>query len=357
MKELTVAGSRIVIDTGALDRLGDLIGDAKRAFRAAIVTDKNVEPLYAARAQHALAAMSPIVVSILAGESHKTRETWARVTDELLTHGLGRDGLIVALGGGVVGDLGGFVAATYLRGIPVVQVPTTLVAMIDAAIGGKTGVDVPAGKNLVGAFHAPASIIIDPDLLETLPARELRAGMAEALKHGAIADAGYFDRTAADVAALRDPARATSLPMRQLVVGSVSIKSDVVNSDPLESGRRKMLNFGHTLGHAIEAESGYQLRHGEAIAIGMVLEARIGERLGVTAAGTSLRLAAALDDAGLPIKTNLGPAQLVARTYGDKKKVAGRVEYALPATIGRFEKWTTPVDDADVLAVLRESAG
>ena len=145
--------------------------------------------------------------------------------------------------------------------------------------------------------------------------------------------------------------------MRQLVVGSVSIKSDVVNSDPLESGRRKILNFGHTLGHAVEAESGYLLRHGEAISIGMVLEARIGERVGVTAAGTAARLEKALDDAGLPVKTNLDAAQLLARTYGDKKKVAGRVEYALHTTIGRFEKWTTPVEDADVLAVLRESAG
>jgi 3-dehydroquinate synthase len=355
MRELKAAGSRLVMEPGTLDRLGEFVAGAVKAHRVAIVTDKNVEPLYAARARQALAALSPVVVSIPAGESHKTRETWLRITDEILAHGIGRDGVIVALGGGVVGDLAGFVAATYMRGIPVIQVPTSLVAMIDASIGGKTGVDVPAGKNLVGAFLAPALIAIDTDLLATLPARELRGGLAEALKHGAVADAGYFDRIAADVTALRDPARATSLPMRQVVTGSVAIKCDVVNSDPLENGRRKILNFGHTLGHAIEAASGYELRHGEAIAVGMVLEATLGERLGVTAAGTAARLKHALADAGLPTHTTLNPEQLVARTYGDKKKVAGRVEYSLPAEIGRFEKFTTPVDDADVLAILKAS--
>ena len=353
MRELIVAGSRVVIEPGALDRLGDLVSGGPRVHRAAIVTDDNVGPLYAARAQTALQTLSPVVVTIPAGESHKTRETWARVTDELLMHGCGRDTLVFALGGGVVGDLAGFVAATYLRGVPVVQVPTSLLAMIDASIGGKTGVDVPAGKNLVGAFHAPTLVAIDPDLLGTLPARELRSGLAEALKHGAIADAGYFGRVAADVAALRDPDRAQSLPMRQLVSGSVAIKADVVNSDPLENGRRKILNFGHTLGHAIEAASGYALRHGEAIAVGMVLESKLGERVGTTAKGTAARIERAVIEAGLPATTSLDPDSVLAGTYSDKKKLGGRVEFALPAELGKFGRWTTAVDDADVLAVLR----
>lgn len=340
------------MEPGTLDKLGELIVGKIPAHRAVIITDLNVEPLYAARAVQALQALAPFVVNIPAGEAHKTRETWLRVTDEILEQRVGRDGLIIALGGGVVGDLAGFVAATYMRGIPVVQVPTTLVAMIDASIGGKTGVDVPAGKNLVGAFLAPALIAIDTDLLGTLPARELRSGLAEALKHGIVADAGYFSRIAADVAALRDPARATSLPMRQVVTGSVAIKSDVVNSDPLESGRRKILNFGHTLGHAIEAAGNYTMRHGEAISIGMVLEATLGERLGVTEAGTTAKIKKALTDAGLPTETTLPAEQLIALTRGDKKVLAGQVEYALPAAIGRFDRFTTPVADADVLAVL-----
>src|SRR6185503_16072131 len=170
------------------------------------------------------------------GETHKTRETWSRVTDEMLAQHVGRDGVVVALGGGVVGDLAGFVAATYLRGIPVVQIPTSLVAMIDASIGGKTGVDVSAGKNLVGAFHPPALIVVDPTLLATLPERELRGGFAEAIKHGVIADAAYFDRVVRERVA----------PSFDIVARSIEIKAEIVNADPREGGRRKVLNFGHT---------------------------------------------------------------------------------------------------------------
>ena len=342
MHTLVVAGSRVIVERGALDRLGALLDGVVSAHRAAIVTDSNVGPLHAARATAALGRLSPFVVSIPAGESHKTRETWARVTDEILAHNIGRDGVIVALGGGVVGDLAGFVAATYLRGIPLVQVPTSLVAMIDASIGGKTAVDVPAGKNLVGAFHPAALVAVDPDLLETLPPREARSGMAEALKHGVIADAAYFARLSAHSGA----------PTIDLVARSIEIKADVVNQDPREAGRRKILNFGHTLGHAVEAESGYELTHGESIAIGMVLEARLGERIGITAAGTTAAIMDALERAGLPSRTTLATARLVARTHTDKKARAGAVEYALPAMIGRFEKWTAAVTDTDVLAAL-----
>jgi 3-dehydroquinate synthase len=339
---LSVAGSHVVVEHGVLDRIGAHVVAHLRAHRAAIVTDSNVGPLYAARAQAALVGFSPVVVTIPAGESNKTRDSWLRVTDELFTHGLGRDSVIVALGGGVVGDLAGFVAATYMRGVPVVQVPTSLVAMIDASIGGKTGVDVPAGKNLVGAFHSPALVAVDPDLLSTLPARELRGGLAEAVKHGVIADAEYFARVASQGAA----------SPHEVVARSVEIKAAVVNDDPREAGRRKTLNFGHTLGHAIEAASGYTLSHGEAIAIGMVLEARLGERLRVTAAGTAQSIEKALTAIGLPVHTDLDPKDLVARTHGDKKTRAGVVEYALPAAIGRFEQWTTPVADSFALASL-----
>jgi len=331
-----------------------MVGKLVPAHKAAIITDSNVGPLYADMAANALAGLDPVVIMFAAGEEHKTRTSWAALTDELLSAGFGRDGVVVALGGGVAGDLAGFVAATYMRGIPVVQVPTSLVAMIDASIGGKTGVDVEAGKNLVGSFHPPALIAVDPDLLSTLPERELRAGLAEALKHGAVADAAYFDSIADNAGELCQPANAASAGMLALVSRSVRIKAEIVDQDPREHGRRKVLNFGHTLGHAIESASGYQLRHGEAIAIGMVLEARLGEAIAVTEPGTADRIRDALESAGLPTATALDPAELVARTKSDKKKRADQVEYALPRSIGAFDDWTTPVPDRDVLNVLRE---
>jgi 3-dehydroquinate synthase len=352
VRELTAAGSPVLVEPGAHARLGALLAGRVRAHRAAIITDSNVGPLYAGAVAAALPDLAPVIVTVPAGEQHKTRETWADVSDQLLRHGIGRDGVVIALGGGVVGDLAGFVAATYLRGIPVVQVPTSLVAMIDAAIGGKTGVDVPAGKNLIGAFHPAALVLVDADFLQSLPPREIRCGIAEALKHGAVADATYFESVAADARHLTTTAGAGSAKLHALVAESVAIKAAVVNDDPRESGRRKILNFGHTLGHAIEAASGYSLRHGEAVAIGMVCEALVGERIGATATGTASTLARALADAGLPTDATFDAADLVARTHTDKKKLAGKVEYALPAGIGRFERWTTAVDDPVVVEIL-----
>jgi 3-dehydroquinate synthase len=277
----------------------------------------------------------------------------------MLALGFGRDSAIVAVGGGVVGDLAGFVAATYMRGIPFVQVPTTLVAMIDASIGGKTGVDTPAGKNLVGAFHQPAAVLIDPQVLGTLPQRELRAGLAEAIKHGVIADAGYFDRTVASLPAILSPQGSTSDAMRSLIEGSVAIKQAIVAQDQREHGLRKILNFGHTLGHAAEALSGYALLHGEAVAIGMAVESCLAERLGLAEPGIADRVRMALSGAMLPyhVPSSLDPAQLVALTKSDKKARKGRVEYALPCTIGHMagadSAWGIAVDDADALAAAR----
>src|SRR5215207_7049806 len=192
MLEIHLPTYCVSIAEGLLDRLGDLVADAAPAHRYALVTDSTVRDLYAARALGALPAGAGGPFVVPAGESHKTRESWARLTDELLAAGFGRYTAVIALGGGVVGDLAGFVAATFMRGVPYVQVPTTLLAMIDASVGGKTGVDTPAGKNLVGAFHQPQCVIIDPELLQTLPDAHLRAGLAEAVKHGAIADAEYL---------------------------------------------------------------------------------------------------------------------------------------------------------------------
>jgi 3-dehydroquinate synthase len=344
------------------------------AHRYALVTDDTVGALHGDRIAAAFPIGQIVRITIPPGEIFKTRDTWARATDELLAAGCGRDTTVVAVGGGVVTDLAGFVAATFMRGVPVVQVPTTLLAMIDASVGGKTGVDTPAGKNLVGAFHPPAAVVIDPHALATLPARELVAGLAEALKHGLVADRAYFDELEAALPALapgsgRDVAgeeraaapagvRLDAERWARVIARSVAIKADVVSRDEREGGLRKVLNFGHTVGHAVEALSGWRLLHGEAVAIGMAVEADAAERAGVAERGTAARVAAALAAAGLPVRrpADLSPERIVAATRGDKKSREGRVEYALPLRVGAMEsaggRWSVPLDDRVVLEAL-----
>jgi 3-dehydroquinate synthase len=230
--------------------------------------------------------------------------------------------------------------------------------MIDASIGGKTGVDTPAGKNLVGAFHQPAAVVIDPELLATLPLPQLRAGLAEAIKHGVIADERYYERVAADLPLLLGAGGATSDAMRGLIERSVAIKAGVVARDEREGGIRKILNFGHTLGHAVEHVSGYALLHGEAVAVGMALESELAERLGLAACGTHADLCATLERAGLPTTrpAALAPDDLLAATRGDKKARGGVVEYALPRRVGAMagegSGWAVAVPDAAVREVL-----
>ncbi|MDE3053118.1 MAG: 3-dehydroquinate synthase [Gemmatimonadota bacterium] len=348
---------RVHILPGALDAVGGVARVAVRAHRYAIVTDSNVGPLYGERVREALSGQAADLFTIPAGERHKTRETWAAVTDRMLDAGFGRDCAVIALGGGVVGDLAGFVAATFMRGVPVIHVPTSLLAMLDASIGGKTAVDTPAGKNLVGAFHQPAAVITDPGVLATLPVEQYRAGITEALKHGVIAEAAHFDAVAATAAGI-DRHRPDARAISAIIARSVEIKSAVAYGDYRESGRRKTLNFGHTIGHAIEHLSGYALLHGEAVAIGMCVEAEIAERVGVARAGTADRIRAACAAAGLPDRRpmDLAAEAIVAATHGDKKGRAGRAEYALPAAIGGMafgdRGWAAPVDDAVVLAAL-----
>ena len=351
--------SPIDVAPGALAALGTRVAEVAPAHRYALISDRVVAPLYAEQARESFAAGTRVeLFTVAAGEQHKTRESWARLTDEMLAAHFGRDTTVVALGGGVVGDLAGFVAATYLRGVPFVQVPTTLLAMIDASVGGKTGVDTPAGKNLVGAFHQPAAVIIDPELLATLPAPQLRSGLAEAIKHGVIADERYFEEVVDRLPTLLGPAGATSPEMRQLIGRSVAIKAAVVARDEREGGVRKILNFGHTIGHAVEHASGYTLLHGEAVAVGMSLESELAERLGIAECGTHRQVRAALERAGLPAHrpASLHPDVLLAATRGDKKARAGAVEYALPRRVGAMAGegagWGVAVSDSDVRAVL-----
>ncbi len=352
---------RVTIAPGLVDRVGEIARERAPAHRFAVITDDHVGPLYAERVAASFGSVRALrVVTIPAGEGQKTRETWMHVTDALLADGFGRDSTIVALGGGVIGDLAGFVAATFMRGIPYVQVPTTLLAMVDASVGGKTGVDTPIGKNLVGAFHQPAAVLADPETLETLPLAQLRAGLAEMIKHGVIADEGYFARIVADVPRVlgrRGPGWANELT--PLVLRSIEIKASVVTRDEREAGMRKTLNFGHTLGHAIEVCGDFAMLHGEAVAAGMVLESALAERAGIAEPGTCERVRAAVDAAGLPTIRPPGQpaARLLAATRSDKKARGGVVEYALPRRIGVMacadRGWACPVGDDLVLEVLK----
>jgi 3-dehydroquinate synthase len=355
-REVALPSYRVTIAAGALDRVGEIARATAPAHRYAIVTDDNVGPAYASRVRSTLGAERTSVFTIPAGEAHKSRDTWASLTDELLRAGFGRDSAIVALGGGVIGDLAGFVAATFMRGIAFVQVPTTLLAMIDASVGGKTGVDTPVGKNLVGAFHQPAAVVADPSTLRTLPRDHLRAGLAEAIKHGVVADEAYFDVVSFMAAGIEGVDLAGGA-MIDLVARSVEIKADVVRRDEREAGVRKVLNFGHTIGHAVELLSGYTLLHGAAVAVGMCCESALAERLGLAQAPTAARVWSAVVAAGLParVPASIVVDEIIAATYADKKARSGRVEYALPSRIGAMSGadrgWSIPVDDATVREV------
>ena len=348
---IELPGYAVTVGHGLLAQAAALIESAAPGHRFAIITDDIVRPLYGEQLAQQFGGRASLF-SIPAGELHKTRERWISLTDALLDAGFARDTTIVALGGGVIGDLAGFVAATFMRGVPVVQMPTTLLAMIDASIGGKTGVDVAAGKNLVGAFHRPAAVIADLDVLKTLPARHWRAGLAEAIKHGVIADAMYFDWIVSSLPDLTATGGPTSPQVTGLVTRSIAIKAEVVRADETERGRRQVLNFGHTLGHAVEAASSYTLLHGEAVAIGMVLESELAERSGVAESGTADRVRHAIGRAQLPVALPEGvdAREVLRLILGDKKARGGVTRYALPARIGAMaaeaEGWTLPLDDA-----------
>jgi 3-dehydroquinate synthase len=349
----------VLVQHGALANVGDIARAATRAYRYAVITDTNVAPTHGRRVVDALGSVGTRTLTIPAGEASKTRETWASLTDELLESGFGRDAAIVAVGGGVVGDLAGFVAATYMRGIPYVQVPTSLLAMIDASVGGKTAVDTPRGKNLVGAFHQPAAVVADPSVLSTLPVEHFRAGMAEAIKHGVIADAMYLERIAADLPGLLDSASRRGDATEALVARSVEIKAEVVRRDERETGLRQVLNFGHTIGHAIEAASSYSMLHGECVAIGMVLEATLAMRVGVASSGIARDVRRVVERAGLPtaLPSSVTADQLIPAMRTDKKMRTGALRFALPREIGQMASgdgtWSVPVDEAAVRAVLQ----
>lgn len=339
------------VRTGVLAQAGVLIREVLGNRRAVVITDATLAPRLGA--WHLGFTEDP-PLAVPPGELAKTRAQWAELTDALLASGLGRDGAIVAVGGGSVGDVAGFVAATYLRGIPFVQVPTTLLAMLDASVGGKVAVDTPHGKNLVGAFHPPALVLSDPQVLASLPERDYLGGMAEAIKHGLIADAGYLDWIVASAA----PLRARNLDaVERLVHRSVEIKASIVCADERESGERAVLNAGHTVAHALELVSGYALSHGEAVGLGLLAECALAESLGV-ASGLRGRVLAALSALGLPVRAPVGLAadRVAAAMVTDKKNRGGQVRFALVSAVGRPHRtgtqWTTPADQGAIGSAL-----
>ena len=336
--------------------LAQAVAAAAPSGRCALIADERVAKLWYDEVAKSLRGVGIEVVPAFfpAGEANKTRERWGALTDVLMDARLGRDCCVVSLGGGVTGDLAGFVAATFMRGVPFLQLPTTTLAMIDASVGGKTGVDHPAGKNLVGAFHAPSIVLADPDFLGTLDGALLAQGYAEAVKHGVILDAPYAEWLAASADPLLGLDGAV---VERAVVRSVELKAEVVSRDEFEAGRRKILNFGHTVGHALELETGYVLPHGHAVAIGMVAEARIGEELGVTAPGTADEVRALVGAFGLPhshpsLTQGWRLADLMIR---DKKTRSGVVHIVRLEEVGRTgvgDETTIPVSEADLARII-----
>jgi 3-dehydroquinate synthase len=245
-----------------------------------------------------------------------------------------------------------------MRGIKCVQVPTSLIAMIDASVGGKTAVDTPRGKNLVGAFHQPAAVIVDPAALATLPSNHVRAGLAEAVKHGVIADAAYLERTVTDAPSLLDTASQPPDALESLIARSIEIKAEIVRRDEREQGLRHVLNFGHTIGHAIEAALDYSMLHGECVAIGMVCEAAMAEKIGVASSGTAREVRRAVERIGLPttLPASVGPDRLLAVMRSDKKVRSGKVRFALPRDIGRMApgdgSWSVPIEESAIRGML-----
>ena len=315
---------------GLLERAGELIAGATKSRTCAVITDTTVEKLYAAAVCRSLqeAGFRVCLHAFPAGEQSKHLGTFGGMLEFLAENKLTRSDFVVALGGGVTGDMAGFAAAAYQRGIDYIQMPTTFLAASDSSVGGKTAIDLAAGKNLAGAFHQPKMVICDTDTFRTLPPDAFADGMAETLKHGLIADGGFYRfLMTGDVRGSMD----------EVVRRNVEIKAAVVGEDEKERGKRKLLNFGHTLGHAIEKCSGYTVAHGRAVAVGMVLASRAAERLGYSPAGTLEAVRAACRRFDLPTECPYTASELYAAATGDKKRDGGSIDVVVLEEIGRAE--------------------
>lgn len=314
------------IGPGLLEKAGKLIAEVTKSRACAVITDTTVEKLYASQVCRSLqdAGFRVCLHAFPAGERNKNIGTYGKMLEFLAENRLTRSDFVVALGGGVVGDMAGFAAATYQRGIDYIQIPTTFLAASDSSVGGKTAIDLAAGKNLAGAFHQPKMVVCDTDTFRTLPPDTFADGMAETLKHGLIADRDFFEALAR-----------RAVDAGGMVRRNVEIKASVVNEDEFERGRRKLLNFGHTLGHAIEKISGFTVTHGHAVAIGMALAARAGEKMDLSPAGTLDAVIAANQKYSLPIRCPYTAAEIYAAATGDKKRDGGGIDVVVLEEIGR----------------------
>jgi 3-dehydroquinate synthase len=364
--ELGPRSYEVRVVTGRSGELGafargalDATWSGRTCRRALIVTDANVASRSAAVVTTlADAGITAAVTVVPPGEPSKSLDRAADLYDDLVRLRADRHTAVVALGGGVIGDLAGFVAATYARGLPLLMIPTTLLAMVDSAVGGKVGVNHPRAKNVIGAFHQPQGVWIDTEVLATLPARQLRCGLAEVIKHGFILDPGFFtflEQSAAAIVA-GEPAA-----LRQIVAHSCRLKAGVVAKDEREeTGLRAILNFGHTIGHAIESVAGYcaRIHHGEAVAMGMAAEARLAEHLGWIEPAMTARLVALIERFGLPttVPPDLDRVALLEAMSRDKKNQKGRIRFILPRALGRVELTDAPREE-DVRQVLAQGAG
>lgn len=350
----------IVIGPALFPQIGADLAKAPLGRAAAVITDSHVAPWYGQRLLLALekVGVPGHLLSFPAGEKSKSRKVKEEIEDQMFLLGLGRDTVILALGGGVVGDLAGFIAATYHRGIPYIQIPTTLLSQVDSSIGGKTAIDVPYGKNLLGAFHQPKRVYIDPETLATLPLRELSAGMAEVVKYAVILDADLFSFLEANVGAILG---LEEIALTHLLARCCQLKARVVEADEREENLRKILNFGHTIGHALERCGGYDGLHGEAVAVGMVVEGWIAFRMGCLDGDALEQIPRLLERFALPSCLPGGAEvdEIVQATYWDKKARQGRPQYVLPRRIGEMEArdglYGIPVEEEVVRWALRKA--
>lgn len=346
MRSVTVKTSatyEVLIGSGLLQKAGEAVKKVISPCKAAIVTDSTVVHLYEETVRKSLteAGFSVCTFVFPTGEASKNIHTLSHLLEFLAKEEMTRTDLIVALGGGVTGDLAGFGAAVYLRGISFVQIPTTFLAAIDSSVGGKTAVDLEAGKNLAGAFYQPKLVLCDTDVLQTLPEVVFADGIAEALKYGVLGDAALFEKIAGGD---------FRQDLEEIIETCVSMKRDVVEEDEFDTGKRQLLNLGHTFGHAIEQKSHFQMTHGHAVAIGMHLIAKAAEAKGIAEKGTAAAIAKALEQNQLPKETTFSPAEVAEGTLRDKKRRGGTISFVFPKKIGACEIVKIPVEEVEALA-------
>ncbi len=323
-----------------------------------IITDDNVKKLYIKKIEAAFAAVSPLIISVPPGEQSKSREEKARIEDEMLSKGIGRNTVVVALGGGVVGDLAGFVASTYNRGVPVIQVPTTLLSMADSSVGGKTGINTKHGKNLIGTFFQPELVVIDPSFLKTLPEEEYLNGMCEIIKAALIRDSELFQSIEMNASLILKRDKETVM---EILKKSILIKKEAVEKDEKEAGLRQTLNFGHTIGHAVEACSGYSIRHGYAVSIGMAAEARISSRIAGLKEEEKEKIILLLKKLSLPVNipAGLSTDALKGSMSKDKKNTGKNPRFVLLEKIGKVKKegssYSSEVEDKIIGEEIKKS--